>query len=140
MKDKRPFVVQFIIGVVLIGGGAVMRFDYYSNMLCAIGGGLVLSSIVHTVRIAYWQDPKRRDEYERRKQEAHINSVDERNQYLRMRAGHVTYQVMTISLPLIAFVLALFHVEAWVLGMIFSLFIFQWAVGATVYRILEKRT
>ena len=139
MKDKKPFIVQFIIGVILIGGGLVLQFDYYSNLLCAIGGGLAFSSIIHTVRIVYWQNPKRRDAYEREKQEAHINSIDERKQYLRMKAGHVTYQIMTFSLLLVGFVLALFRVEPWVLGMIFSLFIFQWGVETMVYRILEKR-
>lgn len=56
-----------------------------------------------------------------------------------MKAGHVAYQIMTIFLLLIAFILALFRAEAWVIGMIFSLFIFQWVVGTVVYRILEKR-
>ena len=32
-------------------------------------------------------------EYEAKKKEAHINSVDERKQYLRMKAGHVTLVV-----------------------------------------------
>ena len=139
MKDKKAFLIQLIIGVILIGGGSILQVDYYSNMLCAIGGGLVLSAIVHTARIVYWQNPKRQDIYERKKQEAHIDSIDERKQYLRMKAGQVTYQIMTFSLLLIGFVLALFRVEAWVIGMIFSLFIFQWVIGTTVYRILEKR-
>lgn len=56
-----------------------------------------------------------------------------------MKAGYATYKIMTFSLLLIAFVLALFRVEAWVIGMIFSLFIFQWIVGMIAYQILEKR-
>ena len=139
MKDKKPFMIQFVIGVILIGGGLILQVDYYSAMLFAMGCGLAFSSIVNTVRIVYWQNPKRQDEFERRKQEAHINSIDERKQYLRMKAGHVTYQIMTIFLILLAFVLALFRVEVWVIGMIFLLFIFQWAVGTMVYRILENR-
>ena len=139
MKDKKAFLIQLIIGVILIGGGSILQVDYYSNMICAIGGGLVFSAIVHTARIVYWQNPKRQGIYEQKKQEAHIDSIDERKQYLRMKAGHVTYQIMTFSLLLIGFVLALFRVEAWVIGMIFSLFIFQWVIGTTVYRILEKR-
>lgn len=139
MKDKKPFMIQFVIGVILIGGGLILQVDYYSAMLFAMGCGLAFSSIVNTVRIVYWQNPRRQDEYERRKQEAHINSIDERKQYLRMKAGYVTYQIMTIFLILLAFVLALFRVEVWVIGMIFLLFIFQWAVGTMVYRILENR-
>ncbi len=139
MKDKKPFTIQLVIGVILIGGGLITQFDYYSTMLFAMGCGLAFSSIVQTVRIVYWQNPKRQTLFEEKKQEAHINSIDERKQYLRMKAGYVTYQIMTFSLLLIAFVLALFRVEAWVIGMIFSLFIFQWLVGIIVYRILEKR-
>ncbi len=139
MKDKKPFMIEFVIGVILIGVGALLQIDYYSNMLFAIGGGLALSSAVHTIRIVYWQNPKRQDVYEKKKQEEHINSIDERKQYLRMKAGHVTYQIMTFSLLLTGFVLALFRVEAWITGMIFLLFVFQWAVGTMVYRVLEKR-
>lgn len=139
MKDKKPFIIQFVVGVILIGGGLLTQFDYYSTMLFAMGCGLASSSIVQIVRIVYWQNPKRQAEYEEKKQEAHINSIDERKQYLRMKAGYVAYQIMTIFLLLIAFILALFRAETWVIGMIFSLFIFQWVVGTAVYRILEKR-
>lgn len=139
MKDRKPFVIQFVIGVILIGIGLITQFDYYSILLWAMGGGLVFSTIVQAVRIVYWQNPKRQDVYEKKKQEAHINSIDERKQYLRMKAGHVTYQIMTFSLLLTGFVLALFRAEPWVTGMIFSLFIFQWVVGTMVYRVLEKR-
>lgn len=139
MRDKKPFMIQFLIGVILIGDGLILQVDYYSAMLFAMGCGLAFSSIVNTVRILYWQNPKRQDEYERRKQEAHIDSIDERKQYLRMKAGHVTCQIMTVFLILLAFVLTLFHVEVWVSGMIFLLFIFQYAVGTMVYRILENR-
>lgn len=139
MKDKKPFIIQFVIGIILIGGGLIIQFDYYSTMLLAMGCGLALSSIVQIGRFVYWKNPKRQAEYEEKKYEAHINNIDERKQYLRMKAGYVTYQIMTISLLLIAFALSLFRVEAWIIGMIFSLFLFQWVVGIMVYRILEKR-
>ena len=86
-----------------------------------------------------WKKPYRGDYNIVMSHISHINSVDERKQYLRMKAGHVTYQIMTIFQILLAFVLALFRVEVWVIGMIFLLFIFQWAVGTMVYRILENR-
>lgn len=139
MKDKKPFIIQFVVGVILIGGGLLTQFDYYSTLLFAMGCGLAFSSIAQILRIVYWQNPKRQAVYKEKKQEAHINSIDERKQYLRMKAGHVTYQIMTFSLLLIAFILALFRADAWVIGMMFSLFIFQWVAGTMVYRILEKR-
>ncbi len=136
MKEKKPFVIQFVIGVILIGVGLLLQVDYYSAMLFAMGCGLAFSSIVNTVRIVYWQNPKRQDVYQRKKQEAHINSIDERKQYLRMKAA---YQIMTVFLILLAFILALFRAEVWVIGMVFLLFIFQWAVGTIVYRMIEKK-
>lgn len=104
-----------------------------------MGCGIASSMIVQICRIIYWQNPKRQTEYEKKKQEAHINSIDERKQYIRMKAGHVTYQIMTISLLILSFTLALFRVEAWIIAMIFLLFVFQWIIGIIVYRILEKR-
>ena len=139
MKDKKPFMIQLAVGVILIGGGLLTQFDYYSTLLFAMGCGLAFGSIAQVVRIVYWQNPKRQAEYEAKKREAHINSIDERKQYLRMKAGYAAYQIMTIFLLLIAFILALFRIEAWVIGMIFSLFVFQWVVGTAAYRILEKR-
>lgn len=139
MKDKKPFVIQLAVGAVLICGGLLTRFDYYSTMLLAMGCGLAFGSIAQIARIAYWQNPKREAEYAEKKQEAYINSVDERKQYLRMKAGYVAYQIMTVCLLIIAAILALFRAEAWVIGMIFLLFVFQWAVGIVAYRILEKR-
>ena len=65
--------------------------------------------------------------------------MDERKQYLRMRAGYVTYQIMTLGLLGLAFVLALFRAEAWVIAMVFGLFILQWVIGTAVYRRLEKQ-
>jgi len=56
-----------------------------------------------------------------------------------MKADHVTYQIMTISLLILSFSLALFRVKAWIIVMIFLLFIFQYITGIIVYHILEKR-
>ncbi len=64
MKDKKPFIIQFVVGVILIGGGLLTQFDYYSTMLFAMGCGLAFGSIAQIVRIVYWQNPKRQAEYE----------------------------------------------------------------------------
>lgn len=56
-----------------------------------------------------------------------------------MKAGHITYQIMTFLLLLLAFMLSLFRAEAWIIVMIFLLFVFQWLVGFIAYRILEKK-
>ncbi len=61
MKEKKAFMIEFVIGVILIGVGLILQIDYYSSMLFAMGCGLAFSSIVNTVRIIYWQNPKRQN-------------------------------------------------------------------------------
>ena len=139
MKEKKPFVIEILVGIGLVCVSFFVKADYYSTMIFSMGVGLMAASIVQIIRITYWQNPKRYAEYEAKKKEAHINSVDERKQYLRMKAGHVTYQIMTFSLLILSLILALVRVEVWIIAMIFLLFVLQWLVGVIVFRILEKR-
>lgn len=139
MKEKKPFVIEVFIGMVLLCVGFFVPSDYYSTMIFSMGVGIISASAVQMIRIAYWQNPKRHAEYEAKKREAHINRVDERKQYLRMKAGHVTYQIMTFSFIILSLILALLRVEAWVTAMIFLLFVFQYLVGVIVFHMLEKK-
>ena len=139
MKEKKPFVIEILVGIGLVCVSFFVKADYYSTMIFSMGVGIMAASIVQIIRITYWQNPKRYAEYEAKKKEAHINSVDERKQYLRMKAGHVTYQIMTFSLLILSLILALVRVEVWIMAMIFLLFVLQWLVGVIVFRILEKR-
>lgn len=139
MKEKKPFVIEILVGVGLICAGFSVKADYYSTMLFSMGVGIMVASVIQLIRITYWQNPRRYAEYEAKKKEAHINSVDERKQYLRMKAGSVTYQIMTFSLLILSLILALIRVEAWIIMMIFLLFAFQWLIGTVAYHMLEKR-
>lgn len=139
MKEKKPFVIEILVGIGLVCVSFFVKADYYSTMIFSMGVGIMAASIVQIIRITYWQNPKRYAEYEAKKKEAHINSVDERKQYLRMKAGHVTYQIMTFSLLILSLILALVRVEVWIIAMIFLLFVLQWLAGIIVFRILEKR-
>ena len=139
MKNKKIFIFEILISAILIGVSFLVKSNYYLTMFFSMGIGIMVASAVQLIRIIYWENPKRNKEYEEKKQEAHINSVDERKQYLRMKAGHVTYQIMTFSLLILSLILAFIRVEAWVTAMIFLLFIFQWAIGIIVFRVLEKK-
>ena len=139
MKEKKPFVIEILVGIGLVCVSFFVKADYYSTMIFSMGVGIMAASIVQIIRITYWQNPKRYAEYEAKKREAHINSVDERKQYLRMKAGHVTYQIMTFSLLILSLILALVRVEVWIIAMIFLLFVLQWLVGVIVFHMLEKR-
>ena len=139
MKKMKPYIVMILIGVVLICVGQFLKSDYYSDMLFSMGVGIIIADGGHMIRIIYWQNPKRREEYEAKKRETHINYVDERNQYLRMKACHITYQIMTIALLILSLMLALFRVDAWIMIMIFLIFLFQYLTGDIVYRILKRK-
>lgn len=139
MKEKKTFVIDILVGIGLVCVSFFVKADYYSTMIFSMGVGIMAASIVQIFRITYWQNPKRYAEYEVKKREAHINSVDERKQYLRMKAGHVTYQIMTFSLLILSLILALVRVEVWIIALIFLLFVLQWLVGVIVFHMLEKR-
>lgn len=139
MENLKPLIVEVVIGIILLGTSFFIKSDYYSTMIFSMGIGLTAGAAAQIIRIIYWKNPKRQDAYEAKKREAHINRIDERKQYLRMKAGHITYQIMTFLLLLLAFILSVFEAEAWIIVMIFLLFVFQWLVSFITYRILEKK-
>lgn len=139
MKNKKPFLIDIFLGIVLFASSFFLKDEYYSSMLLAGGIGLAAASLVNMLRISYWESPKNREKYELRKQEDYINSVDERKQYLRMKSGHISYQLMYLILLVLAFALALFKAPAWVIAMVFLLFVSQYLLGIVVFHWLEKR-
>lgn len=139
MKNQTPFIIELLLGISLLCASIFVKSSYYSTILSSMGIGIMVASALQLVRIIYWKNPKRKQAYEEKKQQAHIDCVDERKQFLRMKSGQITCYVMTFLLLILAFVLALFQAEAWVIGMLFSLFLFQFLFGAIVLRILEKR-
>lgn len=139
MKSKKPFLIDIFLGIVLFASSFLLKDEYYSSMLQAAGVGLAAASLVSILRILYWESPKHREEYELRKREAHINFVDERKQYLRMKSGHISYQLMCLVLFVLAFALALFKAPAWVIAMVFLLSVGQYLLGIAVFHWLEKR-
>lgn len=139
MKSKWPYLTDILLGIALFATSFFIKDEYYSAMLLAGGIGLAAASLVNMLRISYWKSPKRREKYELRKLEAHINSVDERKQYLRMKSGHISYQLMCLVLFVLAFALALFKAPAWVIAMVFLLSVIQYLLGIAVFHWLEKR-
>ena len=139
MKDLKPFLTEGLVGILLIGASFLVKSDYYTNMVFSMGFGILAAAAAQMIRTVYWKNPKRKEALDAKKREARINSVDERKQLLRMKAGHITYQIDTLLLLLLAFLLALLRAEAWIVAMVFLLFIFQWVFGVIVYRMLEKR-
>ena len=79
-----------------------------------------------------------KEKFENINRENHINNVDERKVFLRMKAGSLVYQIMTFVYLFVAFVFALLHIEAWIIGVIFGLFLLQTFLGIVLYKHFEK--
>lgn len=135
----KSIITTLIIGLIFLGTGRAVPSDYYSDFFFFMGIGILSNAAVQIFRRIYWKLPKHQAEYEAKKKEDYINSVDERKQYLRMKSGHVTYQIMTFGLIILTLLLTFFRAETWVIVMVFLLFILNWIIGILVFRILEKR-
>ena len=139
MKELKPFIMNLAAAAVLFAAGMLIRIDYYRTRLCSMGIGILLSSGIHIVRILYWNRPARAEAYRQKIQAAHINRVDERKQYIRMKSGQIAYQCMTVLLLVLAFIFALVRADVWLTGLMYVLFLASWFVGVPVFHILEKR-
>ena len=139
MKKKLSFIIEIITGIIFICFGYfVIDTDYYSTLFYAMGFGLAFASCVHLLKIYYYEMPKNKEKLENINRENHINSVDERKVFLRMKAGSLVYQLMAFVYLFVAFVLALLHIEAWIIGIIFGLFLLQTFLGIALYKHFEK--
>ena len=139
MKKIKSFLICILLGVIFISAGFFVKEDYNPTLLCSIGFGLIFSCAAGLGRIFYWSRPSRQAEYNARKEEWYINMIDERKQYIRAKSGQIAYQIMTFVLLGISFILAVFQAKAWIIAMLFGLFIFQYIIGIVVFRYLEKR-
>lgn len=139
MKKKLSFIIEIILGIVLIClGYFIIDTDYYSTLFYAMGFGLAFASCVQLFKIWYYEMPKNKEKLENINRENHINSIDERKIFLRMKAGSLVYQLMTFVYLFVAFVLALLHVETWIIAIIFGLFLLQTTLGVILYKHFEK--
>lgn len=139
MKEKLPFIIYIGIGAVLMAASLPHMDGYYGNMVFWVGFGTVCAESVQLLKYCWWRAPAHKDAYEAKRQEAHINAVDERKQMLRMRAGYLVNQLMFWILLGLDFVLALLKAPAWVILILFVLWIFQYIMGVVIYHRLEKR-
>ena len=136
MKKKLPFIIEIIIGIIFICFGYfVIDTDYYSTLFYAMGFGLAFASCVQLLKIYYYEMPKNKEKLENINREI---ISDERKVFLRMKAGSLVYQLMTFVYLFVAFVLALLHIEAWIIGIIFGLFLLQTFLGIVLYKHFEK--
>lgn len=146
MKDDKrtkikiiTLIIEAVVGVVIAVIGWNTKIDYYQSLIFASGFGLASGAVSQIIRIIYWTSPKHKQEYEARKQEAHINAVDERRRHIREKTGYITNMVTAIALMIIMVILAWLHVEAWIVAMVLLIFLFQCIVWTIAFHRLEKR-
>ncbi len=144
MKKNKSYVlyvlwIELFIGIGLAVFGLISKIDYYSAMIFAGGVGFGVSALHQLVRIGYYTRPANREKYEQMVQEAHIEKIDERKQYLRAKAGLATCQITLIVSMVMAFILAVIRVEPWIIAMIFLYAIAQWLIYGVIYRRLQSR-
>ena len=140
MKNKMSFIIEIVIGIIFVCiGFFIIKTGYYATLFFALGFGLVFASFVQLSKICYYEMPANKEKLENKKRENYINSVDERKVFLRMKAGSLVYQLMTFVLLFLSFILALLHTEAWIIAIIFGLFILQTVLGMMIYKHLESK-
>lgn len=139
IKKMRILIVEAIVGAAIAIIGWNINIDYYTSMIFAAGVGLASAAVSQIIRLIYWNSPKHEQEYEARKQEAHINAVDERKQRIRERTGYVTYQIMAVTLLILSFILGLLRAGVWMILMVLFIFLFQCIVWTIVFHRMEKR-
>lgn len=140
MKKKLSFIIEIVIGIIFACiGSFVITEEYYSTLFFALGFGLAFASFIQLFKTCYYEMPANQIKFENKEKENYINRVDERKMFLRMKAGALVFQVMTFVLLLLAFVLSLLHVDAWIIAIIFGLFLLQTLLSITVYKYLEKK-
>ena len=77
MKEKLPFIIYIGIGAVLMAASLPHMDGYYGNMVFWVGFGTVCAESVQLFKYCWWRAPAHKDAYEAKRQEAHINAVDE---------------------------------------------------------------
>lgn len=138
MKENRTFTILFSAGIILMISGIILHTDYYSTLLLSIGFSLVFISVADRIRRLYYQLPRNQEKALAKKQESHLDAVDERRIFLREKAGALTNQLLTLILLVLAFILALFHASPWIICLVFGLFLIQQGVYFFIHHSLEK--
>ena len=138
MKKNKTFIILFTAGVIFMISGIILQTDYYSTLLFSLGFSLVFISTAKQIRRFYYQMPWNQEKALARKQESHLEAVDERKIYLRERAGALTNQLLTLILLVVTFILALFHTAFWIICLVFGLFLIQQGLYFFIHHSLEK--
>lgn len=89
-SDKIILTVYVIFGIILLAIGIVLKIDYYSPMISAMGVGLSFSGIMQFIRLYRNTKPENIEAYREKLRQQAIDLKDERKIQLRNRAVYIT--------------------------------------------------
>lgn len=134
--NRIALVIYIILGIVLVIMGFTIQIDYYSSLLVAMGVGLICSSIMQFVRFHHNMKPENIDKYREKERKQVIDLKDERKVQLRNRAGYITWALTIILLLVVAFIVALFHINNLVIYILVGTAIVQYVLAVIIYKYL----
>lgn len=135
-RVKIVLATYIIIGIALIVTGLTIQADYYTPLIFAMGVGLMAGSIVQFLRYHHNTKPENIASYNEKKRQQSIDLKDERKVQIRNRAGYITWAITMIICFMAAFVAALLHVDALVIGILFGIGILEVVVANIIYKYL----
>lgn len=137
--DKITFAVDIVIGIGLMVTGLVLSVDYYSSLLFAMGFALTANILVQLARHYYNTRPENIEAYREKTRRQAIELKDERKVRLRNQAGYITWAGTMVLCFIAAFVAALVHAEAWLVGIFFGAAVAEYIIAAVIYQYLCRR-
>ena len=75
MKEKWPFVISMAVGAVLLAASFLVKEEYYSTILFAMGAGMFAAEGFHLTRLCWWQSPARKDAYEAKQDIQNVQDI-----------------------------------------------------------------
>lgn len=135
-SDKAVLTIYTIIGVVLMAIGLTIDIDYYSSLIFAMGFAMVCNSVAQFLRFHHNMKPENQEKYREKLRQQSIDLKDERKVLLRNRAGYITWQISMVACFIAAFVAALFRMNVWIVGVLFSAAVLQYIAALVIYKYL----
>ncbi len=116
----------------------------FASLLFAFSGSGLIGGLTSVWKYFYWSAPKRKHAYEERLEEEQINLKDELKESLRNRSGRIAYIITLLVIGLSIIVFSAFGslgaLDTKLLVLYLSiLWIFMYAIGIIVYRVLMKK-
>lgn len=136
MNRKKTTILGFdlVAGIIFILGGCIMKSDYYSTLVFAMGVGFSVSAAFNLYREYRNTRPENREKYEAKMKEQAINLIDERKVFLRYKASYRTMQLSIMVCFFGAGILAWFKASTIIITVLFVMALAQYLIASVIYK------